>query len=142
MLLLTYTFGVSRAGQGYVGSTRPCSVNINLSLEIILQTVACILMRSVLRRAVPIDPEGLVLNLSLVIWQPGNPHSVQPRCMCLLCVPCGAGLFLQNQTMQELVLNHHVIPGSIVKAAGFGDGSKAVPYTTRANQTIWLLQRK
>ncbi|WIA19159.1 hypothetical protein OEZ85_003805 [Tetradesmus obliquus] len=51
------------------------------------------------------------------------------------------GLFLQNQTMQELVLNHHVIPGSIVKAAGFGDGSKAVPYTTRANQTIWLLQR-
>uniref|UniRef100_A0A383WMV6 FAS1 domain-containing protein n=1 Tax=Tetradesmus obliquus TaxID=3088 RepID=A0A383WMV6_TETOB len=51
------------------------------------------------------------------------------------------GLFLQNQTMQKLVLNHHVIPGSIVKAAGFGDGSKAVPYTTRANQTIWLLQR-
>jgi hypothetical protein len=53
-----------------------------------------------------------------------------------------AGLFLQNQTMQEQVFNHHVIPGHIIKAGDFGDGSKPVPYTTRANQTVWLLNRK
>jgi hypothetical protein len=56
---------------------------------------------------------------------------------------CAAGLFLQNQTMQEQVLNHHVIPGRILKAADFGgEGGKPVAYNTRANQTVWLLQHK
>ncbi|KAF6249542.1 hypothetical protein COO60DRAFT_1580598 [Scenedesmus sp. NREL 46B-D3] len=51
------------------------------------------------------------------------------------------GLFMQNQTMQEQVLNHHVIPGRRILAADFGNGSQPVAYKTRANQTVWLLQQ-
>jgi hypothetical protein len=63
--------------------------------------------------------------------------------VCILSALGCAGLFLQNQTMQEQVFNHHVVPGHIVRAAEFGgEDGKPVPYITRSNQTVWLLQRK
>lgn len=50
------------------------------------------------------------------------------------------GLFLQNRTMQEQLLNYHVIPGQKLKASQLGTNVAIV--NTRANETLLFAQHK
>lgn len=50
------------------------------------------------------------------------------------------GLFLQNRTMQEQLLNYHVIPEQKLKADELGTNVTTI--NSRANETLLFLRHK
>ena len=50
------------------------------------------------------------------------------------------GLFIQNKTLQEQLLNYHVIPNRKITAQQLG--SSVLEADTRANETVAFVQHK